>query len=200
VIGLMTRFGMDVVLAHPKGYEIMSDVEEVAAKNARESGGSFRKTNSMEEAFEGADIVYPKSWAPYAAMEKRTELYGNNDFDGIKALERELLAQNAQHRDWTCSEEMMRATKDGSAVSALPARGYHGSFLRGGRSRRVGIRPLPRAALPAGKLQALYHRGDDFPCQGQIPAGAAEAARRKGNPPLDEIAGGREENRCVTEL
>jgi len=123
VIGLMTRFGMDVVLAHPKGYEIMSDVEEVAAKNARESGGSFRKTNSMEEAFEGADIVYPKSWAPYAAMEKRTELYGNNDFDGIKALERELLAQNAQHRDWTCSEEMMRRTKDGKALylHCLPA-------------------------------------------------------------------------------
>ena len=28
VIGLMTRFGMDVVLAHPEGYEIMKDVEK----------------------------------------------------------------------------------------------------------------------------------------------------------------------------
>ncbi len=32
VIGLMTRFGMEVVLAHPKGYEIMGDVESVAVK------------------------------------------------------------------------------------------------------------------------------------------------------------------------
>ncbi|WP_347911854.1 knotted carbamoyltransferase YgeW, partial [Anaerotruncus colihominis] len=76
VIGLMTRFGMDVVLAHPEGYEVMPEVEEVAKKNAAASGGSFRRTNSMADAFKDADIVYPKSWAPFAAMEKRTNLYG----------------------------------------------------------------------------------------------------------------------------
>ena len=77
----------------------------------------------MEEAFKDADIVYPKSWAPFVAMEKRTELYGNNDFDGIKALEKELLAQNAQHKDWACTEEMMKLTKDGKALylHCLPA-------------------------------------------------------------------------------
>ncbi|MFB0920297.1 MAG: knotted carbamoyltransferase YgeW, partial [Oscillospiraceae bacterium] len=96
---LMTRMGMEVVLAHPEGYDVMPEVEEVAKKNAELSGGSYRKTNSMADAFKGADIVYPKSWAPFAAMEKRTDLYGNGDFDGIKALEKELLAQNAQHKD-----------------------------------------------------------------------------------------------------
>lgn len=35
VIGLMTRFGMDVVLAHPEGYEVFSEVEAVAAENAK---------------------------------------------------------------------------------------------------------------------------------------------------------------------
>ena len=30
VIGLMTRFGMDVVLAHPEGYDVMPEVEEIA--------------------------------------------------------------------------------------------------------------------------------------------------------------------------
>jgi len=123
VIGLMTRFGMDVVLAHPEGYEVMGEVEDVAARQAVESGGSFTKTNSMAEAFAGADIVYPKSWAPYAAMEKRTELYGNGDFDGIKALEQELLAQNKNHVDWTCTEELMATTTNGSALymHCLPA-------------------------------------------------------------------------------
>ncbi len=123
VIGLMTRFGMDVTLAHPEGYEVMSEVEEVAKKNAAASGGSFTKTNSMKEAFKDADIVYPKSWAPYAAMEKRTVMYGNNDFDGIKTLEKELLAQNAQHKDWECTEEMMSLTKDKKALylHCLPA-------------------------------------------------------------------------------
>ncbi|QVK20822.1 knotted carbamoyltransferase YgeW [Mycoplasmatota bacterium] len=123
IVGLMTRFGMDVVLAHPKGYEIMSDVEEVAKENAKKSGGSFTKTNSMEEAFKDADIVYPKSWAPFVAMEKRTDLYGKRDFDGIDELEKELLAQNANHKDWECTEEMMKLTKNGKALymHCLPA-------------------------------------------------------------------------------
>lgn len=123
VIGLMTRMGMDVVLAHPEGYEVMPEVEEVAKKNAAASGGSFTKTNNMAEAFKDADIVYPKSWAPFAAMEKRTNLYGEGDHDGIKALEKELLAQNANHKDWACTEELMKTTKDGKALylHCLPA-------------------------------------------------------------------------------
>lgn len=123
VIGLMTRFGMDVVLAHPEGYEVMPEVEQVAAANAAKTGGSFTKTHSMAEAFQGADIVYPKSWAPFAAMEKRTDLYGKGDTQGIKDLEKELLAQNAQHKDWCCTEELMKTTRDGKALylHCLPA-------------------------------------------------------------------------------
>ncbi len=123
VIGLMTRFGMDVTLAHPEGYEVMGDVERVASDNATASGGSFTKTNSMAEAFEGADIVYPKSWAPYAAMEKRTDLYAAGDDPGIRSLEKELLSQNANHKDWECTEEMMAKTNGGSALylHCLPA-------------------------------------------------------------------------------
>lgn len=123
VIGLLTRFGMDVVLAHPGGYEVMSEVEEIAVKNAKESGGSFTKTNSMAEAFKDADIVYPKSWAPFSAMEKRTDLYAKGDTEGIKDLEKELLAQNAKYKDWECTEELMKTTKDGKAIylHCLPA-------------------------------------------------------------------------------
>lgn len=123
VIGLMTRMGMEVVLAHPEGYDVMPEVEVVAKKNAEKPGGSFRKTNSMADAFKDADIVYPKSWASFAAMEKRTDLYGEGDLEGIKALEKELLAQNAQHKDWACTEELMKTTKDGKALylHCLPA-------------------------------------------------------------------------------
>ena len=123
VIGLMTRFGMDVVLAHPEGYEVMEDVIKTAEENAEKSGGSFKVTNSMEEAFKDADIVYPKSWAPFKAMAERTDLYAKGDTDGINALEKRLLSQNAEHKDWECTEEMMKLTKDGKALylHCLPA-------------------------------------------------------------------------------
>ena len=123
IIGLMTRFGMDVTLAHPEGYDLIPDVVEVARKNAQASGGTFRHVKAMDEAFAGADIVYPKSWAPYNVMQQRTELLRSNDHDGLKALEKQCLAQNAKHKDWHCTEEMMSLTRDGQALymHCLPA-------------------------------------------------------------------------------
>lgn len=123
VIGLMTRMGMEVCLAHPEGYDLMPEIEEAARKNAKLSGGKFTKTDSMKEAFENADMVYPKSWASFSAMEKRTALYGEGKFDEIKTFEKELLAENAKHKDWECTEEMMKLTKDGKALylHCLPA-------------------------------------------------------------------------------
>jgi len=123
VIGLMTRFGMNVVLAHPPGYEVMKQTLDVAKENASKSGGSFQVTNDMRQAFAGADVVYPKSWASYAAMERRTDLYGRGDMAGIKELEKELLAQNATHKDWECTEKLMQETKSsrGLYLHCLPA-------------------------------------------------------------------------------
>lgn len=123
IIGLMTRFGMEVSLAHPEGYDLIPDVVEVAKKNAAASGGKFHHVKTMEEAFAGADIVYPKSWAPYKVMEKRTELLRAQDHDGLKALEKQCLSQNANHKHWHCTEAMMKHTKNGKALymHCLPA-------------------------------------------------------------------------------
>jgi knotted carbamoyltransferase YgeW len=123
IIGLLSRFGMEVVLAHPSGYEVMPEVEETARKQAEASGGSFIRTDSMAEAFEDADIVYPKSWAPFDAMKRRTELYGRGDMEGIDRLEKELLEQNKEHIDWECTEDLMKRTRNGEALylHCLPA-------------------------------------------------------------------------------
>jgi knotted carbamoyltransferase YgeW len=123
IIGLMTRFGMDVTLAHPPGYDLIPDVIKVAKKNAKASGGTFCQVESMEEAFKDADIVYPKSWAPYQVMQQRTELLRASNYDGLKALEKQCLTQNAKHKDWHCTEQMMQLTKDGQALymHCLPA-------------------------------------------------------------------------------
>lgn len=123
IICLMTRFGMEVELAYPKGYDLLPETIEIAKKNAEKSGGSFKISNSMEEAFKNADIVYPKSWAPYKVMEERTKLLEKGDSAGLKELEKECLAENAKYSDWECNEEKMKLTKDGNAVymHCLPA-------------------------------------------------------------------------------
>lgn len=123
VITLMTRFGMDVALAYPEGYDLLPDTLEQAKAGAAESGGRFSVSHSMAEAFEGADIVYPKSWAPFAVMERRTRLLEKKDDAGLVALEKECLAQNARHQDWECTSQMMKATRGGEALymHCLPA-------------------------------------------------------------------------------
>ena len=123
IIGLMTRFGMEVDLAFPEGYNLIPEVVEMAGRQAEASGGSFRVVNTMEEAFRDADIVYPKSWAPFAVMEQRTGLLKTGDKKGLKALEQQCLANNARFINWECDEEMMKLTRNGNALymHCLPA-------------------------------------------------------------------------------
>lgn len=123
IIGLMTRFGMNVTLAHPEGYGLIPEVVERARANSRQSGGSFQLGASMEDAFRDADVVYPKSWAPYDVMQRRTPLLHQGDKAGLSALEKECLANNARFKRWECDEQKMKLTKGGAALylHCLPA-------------------------------------------------------------------------------
>lgn len=123
IIGLMSRFGMNIELAYPEGYGLIPEIVDMAGRQATESGGSLRITHSMEEAMEGADIVYPKSWAPYHIMQERTRLLMQGDKAGLDGLEKECLANNAKHTDWEYNERMMKRTRgqDALYMHCLPA-------------------------------------------------------------------------------
>ena len=123
IIGLLTRYGMDVTLAHPEGYGLLPEVIDLAANQATASGGSFEVVNNMDESFKNADIVYPKSWAPFQVMEQRTQLLKQANTAGLTALEKTCLENNAKFMDWECTEEKMAMTRDGKALymHCLPA-------------------------------------------------------------------------------
>ncbi|MBN2801031.1 MAG: knotted carbamoyltransferase YgeW [Deltaproteobacteria bacterium] len=122
-IGLLTRFGMDVTLAHPEGYDVMPDIMDTAAQQAKASGGSFKLTHSMDDAFEDADIVYPKSWAPMSIMVERTDLLKSGRGKEVQALEKKAIALNGSHMDWQATEARMARTKAGKGLymHCLPA-------------------------------------------------------------------------------
>ena len=123
IIALATRFGMEVVLAHPPGYDLLAEPLAAATRFAAESGGAFRMTTDMADAFDDADVVYPKSWAPLAIMQERAERRREGQGTRLADLERAALAENARHRDWECNGAMMRRTRDGRAryMHCLPA-------------------------------------------------------------------------------
>ena len=181
VICLMTRYGMNVELAHPEGYDLLPETIKVAQANAQKSGGSFKVSNSMETAFKDADIVYPKSWAPFKVMERRTALLEKGDNAGLKDLEKECLANNAKFMNWECDEAKMKLTKGGEAVymHCLPADITDVSCKAGevsasvfekariGTYKEAGYKPFIIAAIitactkknPAKVLEALFKAG-----------------------------------------
>ena len=123
IINLMSRFGMEVVLAYPEGYDLLPETVNSAQAFAEQSGGSFRITHSMTDAFTDADVIYPKSWAPMTVMQERTRLLKEGNLQALQALEKQCLAENARHQDWECTEEMMKLTRNGNALyeHCLPA-------------------------------------------------------------------------------
>jgi len=69
----LTRWGMDVVLAHPPEYKLMPEIVQQARDNVKKHGGGFEITDSMDDAFTDADIVYPKSWGALLTTNDNTE-------------------------------------------------------------------------------------------------------------------------------
>jgi len=120
-ITLLTRFGAHVRLAHPEGYSLLPETLEAARRFAGEAGGSFEVTGSMDEAFEGADVVYPKSWGPYDLMLERVDANRRHDGEAMQRIERAALERNAGHRDWICDERRMGLTRDALYLHCLPA-------------------------------------------------------------------------------
>ncbi len=122
LITLLTRVGADVTLAHPPGFQLTDATMAAAAGNAT-SGGSFRVIDDMDEAFAGADIVYPKSWGAHDLMVERVAANAAGDSDELRAIEQRALERNAEHTDWICDERRMATTADGDALymHCLPA-------------------------------------------------------------------------------
>jgi knotted carbamoyltransferase YgeW len=182
IIGLMTRFGMNVVLAHPEGYNLIPEVLDLAGAQAAQSGGSIQVVGTMDEAFHEADVVYPKSWAPYQVMKRRPELMNRNNTAGLRDLETECLATNARYQEWECTEARMKLTRKGRALymHCLPADISGVSCAQGEVQDRVferyrietyqeaGYKPYIIAAMilagkfadPASVLEGIASRGE----------------------------------------
>ena len=123
LITLLTRFGSHVTLAHPEGYQLIDGCVDAARGNAEAAGGSFRTTDDMDDAFEGAHVVYPKSWGPFDLMMERVDANRAGDAAAMGDIERRCLDRNAGHRGWICDERRMALTEGAGALymHCLPA-------------------------------------------------------------------------------
>ncbi|MEX2144646.1 MAG: ornithine carbamoyltransferase, partial [Anaerolineales bacterium] len=102
----LPRFGADVVLSHPEGFELMPDVMDQAKAQAKKHKTGFDVVHDMKEGFADGDVIYAKSWGP---------LLTTSDADKGKDL------QDA-NRDWITDAKKMAAAKDNAFyMHPLPA-------------------------------------------------------------------------------
>ena len=104
LITLLTRYGAEVRLAHPEGYGLEPDTLAAARRFAADSGGAFSTVETMDEAFEDADVVYPKSWGPYDLMLERVAAHRADDSTALAGLEKRMRARTAGCTEWMCGE------------------------------------------------------------------------------------------------
>ncbi len=94
---IMSRFGMDVTIAHPPGFELDPNIIEASAENARAAASQFQVTNDLNSALEGAHVVFPRNWASRGLFEVGVSSFGK---------EREL-ELHEKYRSWTLTQELL---------------------------------------------------------------------------------------------
>ena len=101
------QMGHELVIAHPKGYELDEELMNEIQRRAAEGGGVITTSNDIEEAFDGVQVVYAKSWGA-------KQFYGAPEKD---------IAGRAQYRDkWIVDEQKMARTNDAIFMHCLPVR------------------------------------------------------------------------------
>ena len=102
-----TQMGHDVVIAHPKGYELDEQLMEVCRAKAAGTGGSLEVVHDIEAAFVGADVIYAKSWGS-------KQFYGNSEQDIVNRWQ-------YRHK-WIVDQEKMAKTNEAIFMHCLPVR------------------------------------------------------------------------------
>lgn len=102
------RLGMEVVIAHPHGFDLDPDDMAAIESTAGRNGGSVTTTDDLDGAVSGADAVYAKSWGSLAH-------FGDPETEAVR---------RARHRGWIIDESRMETTRAGGGIflHCLPVR------------------------------------------------------------------------------
>jgi ornithine carbamoyltransferase len=92
---IATRLGMNVVLAHPPGFDIDPKIVEAAKTNAGKSDGSFEISHDFKEALKGANAVFPRSWVTDELCKVGAKAFG---------VDREIEIHN-KYKDWRLEQK-----------------------------------------------------------------------------------------------
>lgn len=103
-----SRFGMDITVAHPEGYDLDPQVIEWTKQNCAENSGKFEITHDVKAGYAGAHVVYSRNWMSPKA-------YYDGEFHKQEDINRAL-----QHQDWICDAEKMALSDNAIYTHPMP--------------------------------------------------------------------------------
>ncbi|HVF57086.1 MAG TPA: N-acetylornithine carbamoyltransferase [Pyrinomonadaceae bacterium] len=101
------QMGHELTIAHPPGYELDDELVHEINVRAFDAGTTVNVTDDVEEAFDGAQVVYAKSW-------------GSRMFYG--AATEDIEERAPYRREWIVDEAKMRRTDSAVFMHCLPVR------------------------------------------------------------------------------
>ena len=100
------RLGMDVTIARPDSHALDPTVMQQAEAYAEQHGVSVTESDDMDAAYDGAHVVYAKSWGgPMVYSDAPGEAY-----------------RRSQLKDWRVTADRMAHTDDAAFMHCLPVR------------------------------------------------------------------------------
>ncbi len=105
---ISSRFGMDVTLAYPEGYDLDPEVIEMTKKNCRDNGANFEISHDPVECYDGAHVVYSRNWM-------HPDAYHDGELHKAEEIERAM-----KYTDWICDEEKMKRTENALFTHPMP--------------------------------------------------------------------------------
>ncbi len=105
---IASRFGMDVTMAHPEGYDLDPEVVEWTKQNCSENGAAFDIVHDPDTGYEDAHVVYSRNWVSPGA-------YEDGEFRKQAEIEKAMA-----HQGWTTTAERMAQTANAIFTHPMP--------------------------------------------------------------------------------
>ena len=105
---LASRYGMNITLARPEGYDLDPRVYESIEQNLSPYPSRFNLIDSPLDGYTNADVVYSRHWLS-------TEAYQQAHLHGLQETDKALA-----HQDWITTQKKMARTNDAIFTHPMP--------------------------------------------------------------------------------
>ncbi len=103
-----SRFGMDVTVSSPEGFDLDPEVIRWTEQNCADNGQSFNFIHDVEKGYKGAHVVYSRHWMS-------PDAYRDGEFYKAEEIEKAL-----KHPEWITDSKKMSLTDNAIFTHPMP--------------------------------------------------------------------------------